>query len=474
MKKILILFIILAGLVAAAVVYQNQQNATLNTAASRGVKSRERLLPDLDILAVKKLRIKDAKSELNITIDADGKSAKVAERDGYPASLDRISSILTELYDQRIASKQEVRKGAWAEIEVQPPGEGNEGVGTLVELLGEGDKLVKSLILGKQIDITGGRSSTQFDGGNQRFVRIPEDGDTIWVVSNTFFSLEPSADTWLDKSFLDVQRVKEVSVTFPDDRESWRVVRKDDVTNDFTLLDAKPGEALDNSKLSVYNLLSSPVFNDVISKEKGAELLKDAIKVKIVTFDGFTYDLLTTKQTKDGTDRFFLTVDVSADIPKTRPPVADEKEEDKKKADEEFAAKKKTLEEKLAKEKKFANWVYEVSEYTVNNVHKKRSEIVKVEAKATPAPATTPEAPAAPAPDAPVSPVTAPEAPAASKSTPAPATNETPAAPAAGADSLNPQPPSVTTPPIQIPAAPASEIKPEADPEAAPQVQPQN
>jgi hypothetical protein len=466
MKKILTLLIILAGLVAAAYVYHNKQNAILNSAVSRGVNTRERLLPNLDIQAVKKLRIKDATSESTVTINADGKGAKLVSRDGYPASIDRISSVLTELHDQRIASKQEVRKGAWAEIEVQPPGEGNEGVGVLVELLGEGDKPLNSLILGRRIDITGGRSSTQLDGGNQRFVRIPEDGDTIWVVSNTFFSLEANPDAWLDKSFIDIQKIKEISVTFPDDRESWKVARTDDAAAEFALVNPNPGEGLDSSKLSVGSLLSNPVFNDVTLKEKAADLLKDAIKVKIVTFDGFTYDLLTAKQNKDGGDQYFLTVDVSADIPKSRPSVADEKEEDKKKADEEFASRKKTLEEKLAKEKTFANWVFEVSEYTVNNLHKKRSELVKVDAKATP---PTPPAPAIDAPASPTAPESKPAAPA-----PMPPADESPAAPVPDVDSLNPKPAAVATPPIQIPAAPAPEIKPESNPEAAPEVQPKN
>lgn len=434
MKKILILLIILGGLVGAGIVYQKQQNSVLNTAASTGVKVREQLLPDLDILAVKKIRVKDAKSEATVSLAEDGKSATVEQRGGYPASMDRISTVIQELYEQRIANKQQVRKGAWAEIQVQPPGEGSEGVGTQVELIGEGGKIIKSLILGKTIDTAGGRASNQFGGSGQRFVRIPDDGDTIWVVSNPFTDLEPKPESWLDKAFIDIQRIKEITLVPPQADEGWKVDRPNDAAMEFALMDAKPGEALDAAKLPVGNLLSTPVFNDVVTKEESAKVLKGASKVNIVTFDGFVYDLEVVKQpSADGVGRFYLSVNVKGNFPKSRPPVKDEKEEDKKKADEAFAAKTKELEAKLAREQKFAGWVFEVSEYTVNSLFKKRSEIVKVAAKATPAPA----APGAPAP--------------AGASFPFPTAPSAPApAPAAAA----PAPASAATPPVAAPAAP--------------------
>ncbi len=436
MKKILILLAVLAALIVTAVVYQKQQNATLNTAATSGARSRELLLPKLDITEVQKIRIKDDKSEVNIAIADDRKGASVAERGGYRASLDRVGRVLSELREQKIASKQQVGKGAWAEIKVQPPGEAQEGVGTLVELLGSGGKVLASFVLGEQLSIAGGVSSTGLSGGNQRFVRIPEDGDTIWVVSNTFYDLEAKPEAWLDKAFIDIQKIREIAVKTAEAGDGWRVGRKDETATDYDLLDAKPGEELDGPKLSISSLLSAPTFNDVHAKDKAAELLKNAVSARITTFDGFTYDVQVAKQSKDGADKYYLSFEVKADIPQTRAASKDEKEEDKKKADEAFAADKKAREDKLAKEKQFAGWVFEVSEYTVNNLFKKRAEIVKQEQK-----------PVGAAPAAPLDPQAA--APAA-----------TPQLPSA--------PPSLTTPPVPLPSAPKAEIKPAADPAANP------
>lgn len=436
MKKILTLLIILGALIVAAVVYQDQQNASLNTAASRGLKIRERLLPNLEPTALRKFNLKDDKSSVSITIGDDLKTASLAERGGYPASIDKLSTVLADLREQKISSKQVVGKSAWAKNKLKAPGDGTEGIGIQLEMLGSADKPLATLILGGSIETTGGNSNPMTGGSNQRFVRIPEDGETIWVVNNTYFDLEAKPENWLDKAFIDVQKIKEITVTASKADDSWKASRPDENAPDFVLADAKAGESLDSAKLPASSLLSAPTFNDVNAKDKAAELLKEANKVKITTFDGFAYDVQVAKQSKDGSDKYYLTVAVSAEIQKERAPVKDEKPEDKKKKDEEFAAAKKSKEEKLAKEQKFAGWVYEVSEYTVNNLLKKRSEIVKLEVPpATPAPAAS----SAPAPSA-----------------PAPASAPVPAAP----EIKTTAPISVTTPPVSVPQLPKTEVKP--------------
>lgn len=427
MKKILILIVVLGGLVGTAVVYQKQQDAALNTAASRGTKTRTLLLPGLNVSDVRKVRIKDSKGEVNLNIDADRKGATIAEREGYPASGDRINSSLSELHGLPIASKLQIGKSAWAKSNLQPPGDGAVGVGSQVELIGDGDKVVASFILGDSISSAGGRNASQFSSGStQRLVRVPEDGETVWVINSSLAELQAKPEEWLDKAFFDVQEIKEITVQPVKAEEAWKVGRKSAADN-YALLDAKTGEGLDVSKVPFANLLSNIIFTDVVVKSKVAELMKDAVKVKIVNFTGFVYDIQLKKVAKDGSDRYYLTVNVSSNLPATRPAVKDEKEEDKKKADEAFASQKKAADEKLAREQKLAGWAFEVSEYTINGLFKLRSEIVKVDAEAKDVP---------------------------------------PQAPAGGAASLVPSlsapaaPIRAATPPVQVPAAPAPEAAP--------------
>jgi hypothetical protein len=437
MKKLLLLLAILGGLIGFAVYYQNQQNLSLNTAATRGVKLREKLLPDLQVSSARKFIVRDAKASVSITIADDLKSAVVAERGGYPASIEKLGTVLSDLREQTISSKVQIGKGAWTKHSLKAPGDGTEGIGTQVEVKDGGDKALATLILGSNTEISGNANANPMMGSSQRLIRTPEDGETIWQVSNTFFDLEAKPENWVDKAFIDVQKIRDISVTAPKAEDSWAIKRGADTETDFVLADAKPSEKLDNTKLTAGSLLSSPSFNDVSTKDKAAELLKEPVKAKITTFDGFSYDVQVAKQSKDGSDKYYMTVAVSADIPKARAPVKDEKEEDKKKADEAFAADKKTKEDKLAKEQKFAGWVYEVSEYTVNNLLKKRSEIVKLEVPKAEEPKPAAATPPAAAPAASTPPAAAPA--------PAPAASK---------------PISVTTPPISVPPAPA---KPEGD-----------
>jgi hypothetical protein len=280
---------------------------------------------------------------------------------------------------------------------------------------------------------------------------MPDDGETIWTINNTFSDLDSKADSWLEKAFCDVSKLKSVEVTATKAEDSWTASRPNVDANEFTLDGAKPGEKLDNGKVSLGSLLSSPTFNDVLAKDKAAATMKDAVKAKLVTFEGFTYNVQAVKQAgKDGSgDKYYLTLAVSADIAKERAPVKDEKAEDKKKNDDAFAEEKKKKEEKLAAEKKLEGWVYEVSEYTVSNLLKKRAEIL-----AEPEKPTTGDAPASGLPDVKKMLQSVPAAPA-----PAPVPVATPPVPV----------PSLSTPSATpLPEAPKTEIKPAPAPGSNP------
>ncbi len=483
MKKIVILLAVLAALIGIVVVSQNSRDKRMTRTRTAGAKERTMLLPGLDVNNIKKIRIKDTTSEVNLNVSGD--KWVVAERGNYPASFDKISRVIMELRDQKVSKNQRLGKSAWGDpaVKLLPPGEGDaKGQGMLVDFQDAKGNAIKSLILGGNVESQGGKSSASPFGNQseERLVRIPEDAekDTIWVVGNSFYDLQAKPVDWIEKSFIDVKKLKQVEITAPVAADSWKASRKDEQSS-YEFLDAKAGEELDDGKASINGMLTSPTFNDVLTKDKAtADFMKDAVKAKLVTFEGFTYNVQALKKGKDAADeKFYLTVNVTADFPKERTPVKDEKEEDKKKADEKFAADKKALEEKLAKEKEAEGWVFEVSSSTVSSLLKKRSEVLKDKAApATPAPdgATPPAAdgakppssvtpafpPAAMTPPAarqPISvttpPVSVPPLPKADAK-PADAPKDNPAAPPA-------QPPvSVTTPPVSAPPLPTTEIKP--------------
>jgi hypothetical protein len=439
MKKSLILLLLLAGLVGLAVVTKNKKEARLSENLRRGVSTREYLLPELDVNAIKTVKIKDKSGE--VTLKQGTEQWAVEERGGYGVDFGKISQALMDLRETKIAGKQLLGEGAWKDENVLEPAEGvTEGAGVLVKLLNEQGGELASFVVGGDVQVSGGNSS-QMGQMPQKLIRIPQDKGILWMVASDVGSLVAKPEEWLDKAFVAVQNMATLTVTAPVAEDSWKVSRASKDLTDYTLDGLKEGEEFDTAKLTLASLLSTASFNDVKPKGEAAELMKTASKATITTFDGFTYDVQVAKQSKDGADKYFMTVAVKADLPKERTPGKDEKEEDKKRLDDEFAATQKTLTEKLEKEKKLENWVFEVAEYTVNNLLVRRADLIKK--------------PAAPIEKdgAPVQPTDGAVAPPA-------------AAPAASAPPMK-EPVSVTTPPIEAPA-PKMEIKAAPAPDTNP------
>lgn len=452
MKKIVILLLVLAGLIGVAVITKDNSENRLKPAAAR-----EKLLPDLDINAVRKVVIKEGDKTTTLAITGD--QWGVAERSGYPAAFEKLGKMLLDLKEQKAGKQKKYGKGAWSDLKLNEPKDGvkDDGAGLLVQLFGDGDKIIRTLVLGKNVtSSTVGKEASPFGGGgNERYVRVSDDGDTLWQVDGQFYDIQPKAEDWIDKGFIEIAKVKEIEVTTPNAADNWKASRKEE-SGDYVLADLKPGEEFDKDKAALTSVLANPNFNDVVTKDKAtADFMKDASTAKLTTFDGFTYTVKFVKKGTGSDEKHYMSVAVAGDFPKARTPEKDEKEADKKSRDEDFANKKKALEEKLAKEKKAEGWVFEIGSYVLGGIEKKRSEILKEKKAdapsapgAPPAPLAAPGAPPAP-PKAPVSvttpPISVPPAPA--KPAPAkPAENKPAATPA------KPAPITVTTPPVSVPA----------------------
>ncbi len=463
MKKLIILLAILAAIILAAVVSSNKKSTKLGSSK----EMREKLLPELADTAVlnsiRKIHIKDGEKETTLVIS--GNTWTVAERSGFSGAFEKIRSFMLELADQKISKRQRLGKGAWGEVKLLAPGEGDAAkTGLMVELIDEKGKVVKSFVLGDSVNSsTVGKEKNPYGGGSdERFARVSDDGDaSVWILNNAFSELKAGPEDWIDKNFIDVQKVQTVDITAAAPADSWKASRKDAAATDFTLEGAKADEVFDSGKASLASLLGGATFTDIVAKDKAtADFMKGATTAKLTTFDGFTYTVQVIKKGTGSDEKAYLTLAVAGNFPKTRPAVKDEKEEDKKKADEAFAASTKSLEEKLAKEKQFEGWTFEVSTYSIDALLKKRSEVLKDK----------------PAPEAPQPPTGVSGSPVGTPATPDGSTKmplSFDAAPGKPAPTLPPtgerqepkKPITVTTPPVSVPPMP-TEAKPAATPKA--------
>lgn len=382
------LTLIVLGLVVGAIgLYFYKQKKESFTQSS--FQSGQKVISNFPLNDIAQVRFKTATNEVNL---ARGETWTVKERWDYPANFSEVSDFLRKVWDLKPVQDVEVGKSQFGRLSLLNPNE-DKGTnsGTLVEFKGTNAATLKSIILGKKY--TKESQGGAFGGGGEfpvgRYVLVPENPPKVWLVNETFANVDTKPEQWLNKDFLKVEKVKSVSVNYPDKpTNSWSLSRETE-TGDWKMADVKEGENFDHTKASSLNYaLSSPSFNDVASPELKPEEtgLAQPTVAKIETFDGFAYTV--NIGTKTNEDNYFLKVNVAANFAKERTPGKDEKPEDKEKLDKEFKDKLEKQNEKLKSEQKLEKWTYLVSKWTVDSVLKERKDFMgekKEDKKAEPA-----------------------------------------------------------------------------------------
>jgi hypothetical protein len=388
-RKEFLTLIVLGLIVGGLGIYiYNQRKASFSASS---FESGQKVIKDFPLNEIGHVRIKHGTNEVNLTRSED--TWKVQERFGYPANFSELSEFLRKVWELKPVQDVEVGPSQYARLELATETT-TTNAGTLVEFKDAKSANLKSLILGKkQIKES---AAGPFGGGGEfpvgRYILVPENPPRVWLVNETFANVEPKPEQWLNKDFLKIEKVKSVSVNYPENpTNSWSVSR-DSESGEWKLADPRPGEAFDASKASSLNYaLSSPSFNDVAAPDAALEAPTTA---KLETFEGFVY---TINLGKTNDDNHLLKLDVQANLSKERTPGADEKPEDKEKLDKEFKEKNDKLQEKLKNEQRFKNWTYLVSKWTVDSLLKQRKDLM-AEKKEEPAKDEAPKPADAPAP----------------------------------------------------------------------------
>jgi len=335
----------------------------------------QKVLGEFDLNSVAQVVIKHATNELNLVKEEE--QWTVRERGGYPANFSEVSEFLRKVWELKVVQPVTVGQSQLARLELTPPGK-DEKSGTLVELKDKSGKAIKTILLGKKHTRRSERPSPY--GGDEgwpdgRYLMVDNQLPSVSLVSETFSSIEPKADQWLNKDFFKVEKVKSVAVTYPVATNSWKLARETE-TGELKLADAKPEEKVDAAKVSgIPNALSYPSFNDVVVNAKPEETGLDKPTVAVLeTFDNFTYTVKVGKKTAE--EHYYLNLAVDADIPSARTPGKDEKPTDKDKLDKEFKEKTDKLKEKLKQEKSYEKATYMVSKWTLDSLLKERHQLL--------------------------------------------------------------------------------------------------
>lgn len=386
-KQLLILIVV--GVIVGAIgiaVKNKQRSAYVATDTTSGQK----VLPNFPLNEVAQLRVKQAAGEVNLV--RTNETWLVQERWGYPANFSEVSTLLRKIWELKPMEGVQVGPSQFARLElVQPSEGGSTNTGTLIEFKDSKGGAMKGLLLGKKHTRNSGEESP-FGGGGSfpvgRYVMVPDAQPKVWLVSETFNEVEPKPENWLDKEFFKVEKTKSVSVTYPEETNSWTLARETE-TGEWKLQNPAESEQLDTSKASSLNYaLNSPSFNDIAAPDLKPEDtgLDKPIVAKLETFDGFVYTLNVSSKTN--AENLYLKVNVAGNFATERTAVPDEKPEDKAKLDQEFKDALTKKQEKLKNEQRFANWTYLVSKWTVDSLLKPRKDLLadkKPDAAAAPA-----------------------------------------------------------------------------------------
>ncbi|MBI3881557.1 MAG: DUF4340 domain-containing protein [Verrucomicrobia bacterium] len=375
-KQFLVVLVLVLVLGGAGLLLLRKHTASYSqSGGSLGGK----VLGEFDVNAVAQITIKQSAGEVNLAKQGD--QWRVRERSDYPANFADLSESLRQLADLKFVQHETVGASFLPRLELTAPGQGTNGAsGTLVELKDKDGKLLKSVLLGKK----NFKKSARDDGmggegfANGRYVMANGDPKQIGLVSDALAKLEAKPENWIAKDFLKLEGIRSVAIVTANETNWSRLSRTNAAATEWVLENAKPGEKLDQNKVSgLGSFLGFGGFNDVKPLPKDLkELGLDKPRVVTVeTFDNFKYQFKIGGQTND--ENLNVQLAVSANLPKERAAAKDEKPEDKAKLDKEFKEKQSKLNEKLATEKALEGWVFVVSKWNLEAVLKDRPELLE-------------------------------------------------------------------------------------------------
>ncbi|MEI8289885.1 MAG: DUF4340 domain-containing protein [Verrucomicrobiota bacterium] len=379
-KQFIILLVLVVVIGATGLVIRQRGQSSWQSA---GQAIGRKLLPDLPVNDITQITVKAGGSELNLA--RRDTVWCVRERNDYPANFSEISRLLLKFADLKMVQTEEVGASQLGRFELLPPGAGAK-TATQIQFKDQSGKTRNSVLLGKKHmnKARGGQFGGM--GGDEgwpdgRYVMVGSGAKALAVVSDPLDNVQPKPEAWLNKDFIHIEKPRTITLQFAEATNSWKLARAAE-TNDWQLADAKADEKLDPAKVSgVTSPFSSASFSDVAVLN--ASNAPAGTTLTVETFDGFTY------VAKIGTSEngnYPINILVSANLAVERVVAKDEKAGDKAKLDKEFKENLAKLAEKLATEKRFSSWIYQLPTYTVESLLKPRKELL-VEEKKEAAPA---------------------------------------------------------------------------------------
>ncbi len=364
-SQFLILVAVLVVLVAAGagVAWRQQQQW-------RGEDARvgQPLVPGLIAANVAGIALRDAQS--GVTLDQKDGAWHVAERGGYPASVERIGEFLAKLAELKIAQVEPFAESQRQRLELLQPKPGVKESGIAIELKDKSGKSSARLLLGKKV-VRQSATTAPTKGSAEPSGRYVESSDpgSVLVVSDPLSIAEAKPELWLAKDLIRVHGAKQMT-SLLGGKVRWSVARDSESADWKSTL---PGDKIDNNKVQdLVSVLIYIALADVAVDAPEAGFERNPV-LKVATFDNFNYSLSFGDQKGD---LRYLKISLEGNPPAARVPSKNETPEDKAKKDKEFDDNHKGLLEQLAREKKLEGWTFLVRNSDVESLLRDRAQLL--------------------------------------------------------------------------------------------------
>jgi Domain of unknown function (DUF4340) len=337
----LILVVLLAVLGGGALLYRYQERSERPDNVG---KLGQNLFKDLKASEVASIRIVEPKSTL--TVRRKDESWVIAERGDFPADVGKVREFVVKALSLKVGQSEPIGEKDRARLNLDESG-------TQVEFAGADGKALSKLIVGKkyfkrEVD---NPEKARADG---RFVALPGDAKTVYIVSDPMTQATTRSAEWIDKTSFQVEKVKTLEVRYPDGA-GWRIERDGD-NAEWRLAGAKAGEKLDVSRANAASYsLSLLELADVAPKDAKIE---EPTNIEATTLDGLAYSI---KVGKLQTDNYPVTFSSSGT------PRKDDKD----------AERLKKLEERAPREKLLSQYVLLIPKSKLEDTLKKRPDLLE-------------------------------------------------------------------------------------------------
>lgn len=327
------------------------------------------LIQGLDTKLIRQIVVGKPGSEITINWNEQNRRFELANKDNYPAKVAQINSLINACLDIQVSGRQTSNPANHADLEVS-----DEKAQNIVKIIGEKDKLITGLVMGKRAE-----------GQNGAYVRRVGENDVYvgqqsgWIPTNL--------NSYYDQQLLELNKDNLAQVTVQGPGFEYNLTPD---PNGKPQLKDKPlpaGKHLkDNALDPVFIALASLGCADV---KKSAE--------------GLNFDHVYTSRLKDSTVYTFKVAQKDGKSYATATAAFGDQSQvtiSRQESQEELKKKEAKLKARDAADafaKKHAGWVYELNSWQGENLTKKFDELI--EDIPQPKPAETPAAaPAAAAP----------------------------------------------------------------------------